>query len=76
MTCRVGITTDLVRRKAEHEAKYRNVRNWQREAVFASRDDAQAWEDDHPCSNKSPSGRDARGPWYGYVFILTRIHHV
>ena len=28
MPCRVGMTTDLDRRKAEHERKYKNARDW------------------------------------------------
>lgn len=74
MLCRVGITTDLERRKEEHEGVFKNVRNWQEFGPFKNRDEAQAWEDktaeeygcEHHHGGDEPDNPYAQ--WYGYYF--------
>ena len=46
-----GITSDLVGRKAEHESTRKKMNNWKVDnngQPFASRWEAQLWEDTHP----------------------------
>ncbi len=65
-----GITSDLVRRKREHEREKKNVRDWKvgnNGRPFASRAAAQAWEDARPGEHET-GGAPAIGPWYGYSF--------
>ena len=74
MACRVGITTDLERRKQEHSNVYRGLRNWREFGPFKSRAAAQDWED----SKKGEWRCDAHGGgsdpdtpgklWHGYYF--------
>ena len=75
MACYVGITTDLQRRKKEHEREYQNIRNWQTIGGGYTREQAQALEDkeasEHGC-NSSGGGRepveDTSIDWYVYHF--------
>jgi hypothetical protein len=65
-----GITTNLKTRKAEHEAKHPDLRNWKfanNANPFASKDAAQAWENSQP-GEHHPGGAPAQGPWFGYSF--------
>jgi len=72
MTHYSGITSDLARRKKEHQddRTKKNMRNW-RVAIydlsFASRAVAQAWEDAQ-LGEHYPGGAPTIGPWYGYSF--------
>ncbi len=70
MTHYSGITSDLARRKAEHEAEHPTMQNWQvanNGNAFASQADAQAWENRQP-GKHHPGGAPAQGPWFGYSF--------
>ena len=65
-----GITTDLARRREEHEAQKKNVHNWTPAnggVPFLSRSGAQEWENKQPGVH-DPRGAPATGPWYGYCF--------
>ncbi len=69
-----GITTNLTRRRAEHEREKRNVRNWTPAdggRPFPSREAAQDWEDRQDAEH-DPGGATALGPWYGYCFDYDR----
>lgn len=72
MACRVGITTDLKRRKAEHERTYRNVRSWREHGPFDNRRAAQDWEDKNKGSCDAHGGGSdpdsSTAKWYGYYF--------
>jgi len=74
MACRVGITTNLGRRKDEHVRAYRNVRNWRIYGPFPNRNEAQNWENSFALRNGCDShggGSDPSNPfaeWYGYYF--------
>ena len=70
MGCRAGITTRPTDRKTEWQQRYPNMRNWLLSGPFASRKEAQSWEDRQPCE-KSGGGADPDSPsakWYGYRF--------
>ena len=72
MTHYSGITSDLARRKKEHQddKTKKNMRNWQVAnggKPFSSQAAAQAWEDSQP-GEHYPGGAPASGPWYGYSF--------
>lgn len=65
-----GITSDLARRKQEHESNKKNLRNWlvaNNGFPFPTRDAAQKWENAQP-GEHHPGGAPAKGPWYGYSF--------
>lgn len=65
-----GITTDPARRRREHEASGRNVRNWtvaNGGRAFPSRQAAQDWENRQPGVH-DPGGAPSTGPWFGYSF--------
>ena len=71
MACRAGITTDPWRRKNEWERKYPGMSNWQETGPFASRSEAQAWENAQRSCEKAPGGATPDNPntkWYGYRF--------
>lgn len=71
MPTRVGITTDLERRKSEWEQEVTGFKNWKKIAEFATKDEAQTYETDYAKRNgyeAEPGGRDAPGPWYVYQF--------
>ena len=70
MTHYSGITTDLARRKGEHQATKKNMRNWKVAndgKAFSSRAAAQEWEDLQP-GEHGPGGAPSTDPWYGYSF--------
>jgi len=76
MTHYSGITSDLARRKKEHQddPSKRNMRNWMAVNVgrpFSSREVAQAWESSQ-LSEHYPGGAPATGPWYGYSFAYDK----
>ena len=61
-----GITSDLARRKREHQddRTKKNMRNWRVAndgKPFSSRTEAQAWEDSQP-GEHYPGGAPAIGP--------------
>ena len=65
-----GITTDLARRRREHQAQKKNVRNWtpaNEGLPFPNRSAAQDWEY-WQGGEHDPGGAPAEGPWYGYCF--------
>ncbi len=65
-----GITTNLARRRGEHEAQKKNVRNWiptNGGLAFPTQEAAQNWEYLQP-GEHDPGGAPATGPWYGYCF--------
>lgn len=71
-----GITTDLEQRRKQHEAdkSKKNTRNWKPAnggKPFASREDAQKWENAQ-LGEHHPGGAPAEGPWYGYSFDYDR----
>ena len=70
----MGITTDLARRKKEHENDFKNVTNWEPFGPYASRKDAQAKEDalkkERGCEGHG-GGNDPDDPnakWSAYYF--------
>lgn len=72
MACRVGITTNPERRKAEWEREYPNLTNWQILEIHATKSDAQAAENRlakqlncvaHPGGHGSDDDT-----WYVYYF--------
>ena len=74
MACRVGITTNPKRRKEEWKRVYPNMKNWKVYSPFASRKEAQMWEDktkiEYGCV-ASPGGNEPDDPdavWRGYYF--------
>jgi len=62
-----GITTDPARRRREHEATKKNVRDWSQQQ-FSSREAAQRWESAQSGEHE-PGGAPASGPWWGYTFL-------
>ena len=75
MPCRVGITTDPDRRKAEWESKVVRLRNWRILNSYRSREKAQEHETRYAkrygCQ-AAPGGAEAGGTWYVYRFDYTR----
>ena len=73
MTCRVGITTDLEKRKAYWESQHRTLRNWKiLSGPHRTKAAAQAREDEEAerlgCV-AHPGGPDVPGAmWYVYYF--------
>lgn len=70
MKCRAGITTRPEDRKQEWKVRYPSMKNWELFGPFASRAEAQKWEDNQLCE-KSGGGSDPDSPfakWYGYKF--------
>ena len=73
MPCRVGITTDPVRRKKEWESEYSSLRNWQTYGPYTTRQKAQEKENQlaviYGCASH-PGGRepDDSAYWYAYKF--------
>ena len=71
MPCRVGITTDHVRRREKWKSQVTGFRNWRIVKQFNNRDDAQTFENqyasDHGCE-AHPGGEEALGIWYVYYF--------
>ena len=69
--CRVGITTDPERRKAEWERHYPSMYGWRILATYPTKEAAQAHEDGvrfkKGCVG-SPGGDDAPGDWSVYQF--------
>ena len=72
MGCRIGITTDLERRKQEWLNDYPNMTGWETFAPFDSKENAQNWENTNfPECDKHPGGDDSDDPnaeWSGYKF--------
>jgi len=71
MICRVGITTNLERRKKEWKAEHSDMQNWEEFGPFDSREDAQKWEDSQTGCEKSGGGDNPDDPtakWSGYRF--------
>lgn len=65
-----GITSDPSRRRQEHLRDKKNLRNWTAAnggVPFATRKEAQSWEDRQP-GEHHPGGAPAQGPWYGCAF--------
>ena len=71
--CRVGMTTDPDRRKAEWEAEIPNTTNWKWYGPYDSREDAQTAEttlaEKHGCESH-PGGPEPKGnpQWWVYKF--------
>ena len=65
-----GITTAPHRRRQEHQATKRNLRNWTLANTgmpFVNRQAAQDWENAQQ-GEHDPGGGPASGRWYGYSF--------
>ena len=65
-----GITTNLDRRKKEHESDHPNLKNWtvaNNGKSFTNREKAQEWEDKQPEEHHG-GGRDSGLTWYGYYY--------
>ena len=75
MPCRVGITTDPVKRKTEWNSKVVGLKNWKLLASYNTRKKAQEHEDRYAerygCKS-SHGGADAKGPWHVYRFEYLR----
>jgi hypothetical protein len=75
MPCRVGITTDVERRRSEWTAKVVEMKNWRVLATYSQKSDAQAHEaryaKKYDCV-ASPGGPSTSGPWYVYRFEYLR----
>lgn len=72
MTCKIGITTDLDRRRQEWELEYPDLSGWQMiDGPFETREEAQEAEDrlaeEHGCESHHGGG-EANGPWWVYKF--------
>ena len=70
MACRVGITTNLARRRSEHERDYPNLYNWTILDSGLTREKAQEIENQEKAKGCEASGgvRDADGSWSVYRF--------
>jgi hypothetical protein len=71
MACRVGITTRPQERRAEWLREYPTMHSWQLFGPFASREQAQAWEDLQRACVRSGGGAEpdfAGARWWGYRF--------
>lgn len=72
MACRVGITTDLDRRKAEWKQEYPNLRNWKIENEYETKTEAQAEENriakKRGCKSSPGGDGDEHATWYVYSF--------
>ncbi len=71
MACKIGITTDLDRRRKEWESEYPNLYGWQMlDGPFATQQKAQEAEDrlakQHGCD--SHHGGEGKGQWWVYKF--------
>lgn len=76
MPCRVGITTDLEKRKAYWESRVHSLSNWLLLGSCRSRAQAQAHETRYSIAYKcqaAPGGRDSGGSWHVYRFNYTRL---
>ena len=76
MACRTGITTNLNRRRAEHENDYPTLSNWRVFGPYPTRQEAQQCENDikkkYGCE-ASGGGRDPDDPnlpWHCYYFAF------
>ena len=75
MPCRVGITTDRERRRADWERKVVGLSDWRILDSYRSRERAQEHEDRYALSkgcHASPGGADTGGMWYVYRFDYVR----
>ena len=72
MTCYVGITTNLARRKREHQATYPSLRNWRRVGrAYRTKTAAQRAEDalaKRLNCRAHHGGGPERATWYVYRF--------
>ena len=73
MVCRVGITTDLIGRRADWESKYpRTFRNWQVVETHYSKSQAQARETmlagEWDCESHPGGDGPEDATWYVYYF--------
>jgi hypothetical protein len=71
MTCRAGITTRPEDRKREWRLEHPTMRHWEVVGPFASRQEAQSWEDRQRGCERSGGGDEPDYPgarWYGYRF--------
>lgn len=71
MSCRVGITTDVARRKREWQNKYPGMYGWAVLARGLTRTAAQERENQEAKARgciSSGGGRDAGGSWSVYFF--------
>lgn len=75
MPCRVGITTDPDRRRAEWEAEVVGLSGWRRLGTYPTKAQAQAHEDDYARKTgclAHAGGPAAAGPWHVYRFDYIR----
>lgn len=75
MPCRVGITTNLKKRKSYWESKVVGLKNWRVLGTYNSRKNAQDHEDSYAQSfgcEAHHGGKDKPGPWHVYRFDYTR----
>lgn len=72
MACRVGMTTDLDRRKREHQSDYPTMQNWRILSTHRTKSAAQAAETNAASQGGCTSGHGGAGPeyatWYVYRF--------
>ncbi len=72
MACRVGITTDLARRKTQWEHEYPFMREWKWLGTYQSKSAAQSEEIEVAKSHGCDYGAGGRGDedqvWYVYHF--------
>ena len=76
MPCRVGITTNPERRKAQWESKVYGMKNWRILKSYRSRERAQEHENRYAAQygcQASPGGNEAGGMWHVYRFEYTRV---
>lgn len=73
MPCRIGITTNPARRRAEWESEYPSLYGWEQRGPYSERSDAQRAETslalEHDCE-AAPGGADPDSgrSWYVYKF--------
>jgi hypothetical protein len=71
MACRAGITTRPTDRKNEWKERYPNMRDWGLVGPFATRQEAQAWENRQRGCDRSGGGDEPDylgARWWGYRF--------
>ena len=72
MECRVGITTNPDRRKAEWKLEHPSLRNWRIEKTYSCKSDAQAEENRlaaaRGCKSAPGGGGLEIATWYVYSF--------
>ena len=74
MACRVGITTDLKRRRKEWEREYKTILEWEILHVCVTKEEAQSLETQEAWNRKCESSGggddpdDSNKPWFVYYF--------